>query len=113
VQFCDVRRLPLGGEAPSGKTGLIVVYDVFAYQVPQTRAQCDRLAKLLGCHVVLPDFYRGGVSPMSDPSLGDFMEVRAGAGDPQMGDDTRACKCACQCRFSSHERKLMLGPQQS
>ena len=55
------------------KTGLIVVYDVFAFQVPNTRAQCDRLAQLLGCNVVLPDFYRGGVSPMSDPSLGDFM----------------------------------------
>ena len=38
-----------------------------------TRTQCDRLARLLGCPVVMPDFYRGGVSPMSDPSLGDFM----------------------------------------
>jgi dienelactone hydrolase len=58
---------------PSSNVGLIVVYDVFAFKVANTRAQCDRLATLLSCHVVLPDFYRGGVSPMSDPSLGDFM----------------------------------------
>ena len=63
----------LPSSPPPSKTGLIVVYDVFAFQVPNTRAQCDRLAQLLGCNVVLPDFYRGGVSPMSDPSLGDFM----------------------------------------
>ena len=78
------------------KVGVIVAYDVFAFKVRQTvirvrpprgrecdclgtrqvantRTQCDRLARLLGCPVVMPDFYRGGVSPMSDPSLGDFM----------------------------------------
>ena len=59
--------------SPSSNVGVIVVYDVFAFKVANTRAQCDRIASLLGCHVVLPDFYRGGVSPMSDPSLGDFM----------------------------------------
>lgn len=69
--------LPIYSPAPlstaGSKIGLIVAYDVFAFQVPNTRAQCDRLAQLLGCQVVMPDFYRGGVSPMSDPSLGDFM----------------------------------------
>jgi pimeloyl-ACP methyl ester carboxylesterase len=68
----DLGNEPASSGPPACEVGVIVVYDIFAFKVANTRAQCDRLARTLGCSVVLPDFYRGGVSPMSDPSLGDF-----------------------------------------
>jgi len=65
--YCPV---PWSGP-PTSTVAVIVVYDIFAFNISNTRAQCDRLAAE-GFRVVMPDFYRGGVSPMQDPSLGDF-----------------------------------------
>ena len=47
---------------------IIVIYDIRGFNITQTRVFCDRLASQYSVNVVMPDFFRGTVSPVVNAS---------------------------------------------
>ena len=42
---------------------IIVIYDIFGFNITQTRVFCDRVASQYSVNVVMPDFFRGTAAP--------------------------------------------------
>ncbi|CAF1366435.1 unnamed protein product [Adineta steineri] len=42
---------------------IIVIYDIYGFNISQTRVFCDRLASEYSVHVVMPDLFRGTAAP--------------------------------------------------
>jgi len=48
---------------PDKSSAIIVCYDIFGFEVANTRKFCDILASQTGLQVIMPDFFRGETKP--------------------------------------------------
>ncbi|CAF1414295.1 unnamed protein product [Adineta steineri] len=70
VRVEDMDVYTVGSNTNSLKDlSIIVFYDIFGFNISQTRVFCDRLAAEYEVQVVMPDFYRGKSASVTTPHL--------------------------------------------
>ncbi|CAF1439644.1 unnamed protein product [Adineta steineri] len=70
VRVDDMDVYTVGSDTNSLKDlSIIVFYDIFGFNISQTRVFCDRLAAEYEVQVVMPDFYRGKSASVTTPHL--------------------------------------------
>ncbi|UJR07152.1 hypothetical protein I4U23_011440 [Adineta vaga] len=70
VRVEDMDVYTVGSNTNSLKDlSIIVFYDIYGFNISQTRVFCDRLAAEYEVQVVMPDFYRGKSASVTTPHL--------------------------------------------
>lgn len=70
IRVEDMNVYTVGNNTKSGKDlSIIVFYDIYGFNITQTRVFCDRLAAEYEVQVVMPDFYRSKSASVTTPHL--------------------------------------------